>query len=440
MRNPTRLLAGSVVATAALAGAQTTELHKLTASDAEQGDEYGSAVALSETWIAVGDHDPGNDPHNWGAGRAYVYDTLTMSEYTMFSQPRSSAFGWSLDLVGNLLVVGVPQDDANNTNEGAVRTFSLGENEQVNYIQPEDPTSVQGFGRATTVHGVTLIAGAPSSYLSTGFAYATTLGGQQLTQFTHPDIMRDDDFGSAVAYDGEFAAISAPAHHLDGAPDAGAVFVYQAGTWDFVTKLTAPTPAEDAFFGGALAVADGLVFVGATREDDAGIDAGAVYVFDAATGALIDTLLPDPGSDGAWFGSSLAINDDRLLIGARFQPIDGAPTGAAYLYHADTRRFITKYLASDASANADFGRAVDLYEDRAIVGAPGHANPDGSTGAAYLFDAALAAPGDMNNDGCVDGVDLAILLANWGGSETDIDNDGVVATTDLAILLAAWGC
>ena len=48
-------------------------------------------------------------------------------------------------------------------------------------------------------------------------------------------------------------------------------------------------------------------------------------------------------------------------------------------------------------------------------------------------------PGDLNNDGTVDGIDLASLLASWGSAENDLDGDGVVGGPDLAILLAAWG-
>ncbi|HAW95013.1 MAG TPA: hypothetical protein DCX60_01945 [Phycisphaerales bacterium] len=48
-------------------------------------------------------------------------------------------------------------------------------------------------------------------------------------------------------------------------------------------------------------------------------------------------------------------------------------------------------------------------------------------------------PGDINNDGVVDGIDLASLLAAWGSSENDLDDDGIVGGTDLAILLASWG-
>ncbi len=48
-------------------------------------------------------------------------------------------------------------------------------------------------------------------------------------------------------------------------------------------------------------------------------------------------------------------------------------------------------------------------------------------------------PADINGDGIVNGIDLANLLGNWGGTGTgDINNDGFVDGPDLAVLLAAW--
>ena len=69
---------------------------------------------------------------------------------------------------------------------------------------------------------------------------------------------------------------------------------------------------------------------------------------------------------------------------------------------------------------------------------------DGSTGSAMVFmncdeTKTPDCPGDVNDDGVVDGQDLAALLASWGSSEQDLNDDGTVDGLDLAIMLAAWG-
>ncbi len=47
-------------------------------------------------------------------------------------------------------------------------------------------------------------------------------------------------------------------------------------------------------------------------------------------------------------------------------------------------------------------------------------------------------PADINQDGSVDGQDLAIVLGGWGTVGGDIDGSGTTEGADLAILLSAW--
>ena len=48
--------------------------------------------------------------------------------------------------------------------------------------------------------------------------------------------------------------------------------------------------------------------------------------------------------------------------------------------------------------------------------------------------------GDLDGDGFVNGIDLAMLLAAWATSSAaeDLDGDGVVGPEDLTYLLSAW--
>jgi len=50
-------------------------------------------------------------------------------------------------------------------------------------------------------------------------------------------------------------------------------------------------------------------------------------------------------------------------------------------------------------------------------------------------------PGDLNQDGWVDGADLAEMLGVWGSDDpnADLDGDGTVSGSDLSIILGYWG-
>ena len=51
-------------------------------------------------------------------------------------------------------------------------------------------------------------------------------------------------------------------------------------------------------------------------------------------------------------------------------------------------------------------------------------------------------PADLNQDGKVNGGDVGLLLAAWGGNGAggeDLDGDGTVGGADIGLLLAFWG-
>ena len=59
----------------------------------------------------------------------------------------------------------------------------------------------------------------------------------------------------------------------------------------------------------------------------------------------------------------------------------------------------------------------------------------------FTYESGPPCDGDLNDDGVVDGSDLAQILAYWGQSNEayDLDGDGSVGATDLAIVLGRWG-
>jgi hypothetical protein len=47
-------------------------------------------------------------------------------------------------------------------------------------------------------------------------------------------------------------------------------------------------------------------------------------------------------------------------------------------------------------------------------------------------------PGDFNNDGIIDGVDLAVVLGAWGQSGGDVNGDNTTDGADLSMILGLW--
>ncbi|MEZ5497128.1 MAG: FG-GAP repeat protein [Gammaproteobacteria bacterium] len=87
------------------------------------------------------------------------------------------------------------------------------------------------------------------------------------------------------------------------------------------------------------------------------------------------------------FGYSVSILNDWALIGAPKDTSNGQGRGAAYLYNFDGNHWnqIHQLRASDGESSDQFGDAVSLSENWALVGNPAD-NYNGSySGSVYVF-------------------------------------------------------
>lgn len=92
------------------------ELSQFEADDAESGDEFGAAVAISDEFLAIG--APCDDDAGTNSGSAYFYHATTHE--LLFKVIASDAaagdlFGSAIAVSGNYAIVGAPFDDDNGT-------------------------------------------------------------------------------------------------------------------------------------------------------------------------------------------------------------------------------------------------------------------------------------------------------------------------------------
>jgi hypothetical protein len=147
--------------------------------------------------------------------------------------------------------------------------------------------------------------------------------------------------------------------------------------------------------------------------------------------------------NGGKFGARVAIDDETLLVGSW----TSSDSNGSHEY------FVQTESGWETRGPIRAGFAVAVQGEYAAVGAYREARSGILVGDArmeiHLLDADLdskadrceRAHGDLNLNGDVDGLDLAILLAAWGtqNSNADIDLSGLVDGSDLASLLASWG-
>jgi hypothetical protein len=130
-------------------------------------------------------------------------------------------------------------------------------------------------------------------------------------------------------------------------------------------------------------------------------------------------------------GFSLAVQGDggwHRHISWTLQPPMGAGAPASGVYLMELSLWCTDLAISDS-------------EPFWVVMSAGASAADVALAEQWVRDAiGSPCPADLDGSGAVDGIDLAALLANWGGAgDGDIDGDGTVDGVDLSSVLAAWG-
>lgn len=253
------------------------------------------------------------------------------------------------------------------------------------------------FGRCVEVGGELIMVGISrdDDYLQdSGSVYCYVRAtGDPINKLFPDDAEPGDLFGASVAYGGEggeaVIAVGSVRDDDNGVEDSGSVYLFDPVSGLQVKKLRADEPGEEDYFGGPLAIEGSVLAVGVRCDDDNGSDAGSVLLFDTTTGRQTRTLLADDGGANDWMGTSVAIGGGRVIAGAVWNDnANGVDAGAAYVFDAATGQQVAKLLAPDGSARDYFGAKVAIGGGVIAAQASGdeHAGQAG-TGSVYLFDA-----------------------------------------------------
>jgi len=269
---------------------------------------------------------------------------------------------------------------------------------EVDRVSPDGLGPDSGFGFSVDVDTGVFVVGAPSDenpgVPNSGSAYVyqeTQDGWESIARLSAPDAATGDGFGLTVSMSGERIAVGTWADDVAGVEDQGSAYVFRRmnGVWVFESQVVASDGVTDDVFGRALGLDGQTLVVGALEKDDPARNSGAAYVFRASgTGwsQIARLFAPDVGEDD-WFGSSVAISGDTIVVGAPGDDDNGLDSGAAYVFREiDGAWTQTDKLSAgvNASGNDGFGGAVDIDGDMILVGAE-RDRLDGRIGAAFVF-------------------------------------------------------
>ena len=261
------------------------------------------------------------------------------------------------------------------------------------------------FGYSVAISGNFLVVGAycegeaGGAYSGKVYIFDVTTGSL-LHTLNNPNAYGtsgDDQFGYSVSVDGNYAIVGTPLED-DGGITSGKAYIFDATTGSLLRTLNNPnaysTSAND-WFGISVAISGNLAVVGAHNEGDAGgAYSGKAYIFDVTTSSLLHTL-HNPNAYGTStsdiFGISVAISGNRVVVGALYEDdAGGTNSGKAYIFDATTGSLLHTLhnpSAYDTGAGDQFGKAVAISGNYAIVGAYGEDDAGGTqSGKAYIFD------------------------------------------------------
>jgi hypothetical protein len=423
---------------------------KLMASDGYPGQTFGRAIAADGDWTLVGvllDSQIGP-----ASGAAYMF-RLRGSEWFETQKLLASDaqagdnFGCNVAIDGSMLVVGSQSDDPQGVfAAGSAYVFELrgGEWRESAKLNSAPPASNAFFGYSVAIDGDRILVGARNEHavaLNSGAAYVFERNGLdwvQTARLIANDGANWDFFGQSVALHGDTALIGSSADG-PGGNDQGAAYVFEFNgvAWTQVAKLRAADGAASNAFSNSLALGDGVALVGAATHSHGLTACGSAYVFERQGSVWTQTQELRAHAPGLslGFGTSVALANDLMLIGASKDPLQAQSRGAAYVFRRTSLGWleIGRMQANDAADSDFFGGRVALSDATAVIGVALRddlcpQDPACNSGAVYVFDLAAdarqfgwcanGAPcgNAATNAGCANSMAVGATLAAAGSS------------------------
>jgi hypothetical protein len=187
-----------------------------------------------------------------------------------------------------------------------------------------------------------------------------------------------DDFGTSVSISGDYAVVGSPQDDVGANVNQGSAYVFfrNGSTWIQQAKLVASDGDVSDFFGSSVAISGDYIIVGAPRDNNLlVVDQGSAYIFvrNGASWSQQDHVFASGGAASDLFGSSVAISGNYAIVGAPADDVNGnAAQGSAYLFLRSGNSWSQQdQVIHPTGAITDrFGQCVSIDGDYAVVGAP----------------------------------------------------------------------
>ncbi|EJK70986.1 hypothetical protein THAOC_07614, partial [Thalassiosira oceanica] len=154
-------------------------------------------------------------------------------------------------------------------------------------------------------------------------------------------------------------------------------------------KLLLPEGTAADYYGESVTVYGDTVVVGAPWDDDNGRGSGSAHVF-VRIGEewkhQAKLLSPD-WTAGDGFGESVATYGDTVVVGTQYHDENGDYSGSAHVFvrNGDEWTHQAKLLAPDGAEGDKFGGSVAIYGDTVVIGSYSDGDNREDSGSAHVF-------------------------------------------------------
>jgi len=295
---------------------------RVVADDNNTSRELGREIAIDGSSVLVGANNS-----------AYLFDANSslkqMVKIDSSTAQNDSKFGSSVAIEGNVIVVGAYLEDINATNQGSATLFTLEDNKsiktQVKIVSPLLEEYAQ-FGQAIDIQNSVIAIGAPGygySYrgLAKVFVYTNDINGSVSFAQTvdSPDPLILDYFGASLDLDGEYLLVGSPRHAFDHNDGVGSAYLYKRqadNSFQIVDTLVPSTSHFGQYFGSSVAMSGEYIVIGAP-------DVGDVYIFKLdITGEHANRVVTIHNAEVDRFGIDVSIRGKEIFIANAYYKTD----------------------------------------------------------------------------------------------------------------------
>jgi len=291
-------------------------------------------------------------------------------------------FGNSVSIYNDTLVVGSKQEDPNSLNNaGAAYVFvKSGDTwtQQQKLTAGDDESSLRFFGISVSVYEDTIAVGERNAVGANTVVF--TRSGSTWTQQGD----RLPHVGDSVSVYGDTLAIGDGWKYASSTTRAGEVYVYtrSGSSWTLQATLNATIITASDFFGKSLSLYDNTLVVGSYGDDDDGSESGSVYIFNrsGSSWSLTQKITASNASASSYFGNSVSIYNNIIVVGAYGK---NSYNGSAYIFELSGGTWTEQEkFTPNGSGMRFFGYSVAVYNNYAVVGSMGD---NGNKGKAYIL-------------------------------------------------------